>query len=119
MKARTKRDKDDGEAKELQNYINEQLLTARSASLVWAIGKYDFYNHLIPTVAELNRALAGLAMVLVRTEEDISLIPSKKKLGLRTLSDDDMSFLYKAYLRALKKRGRRRDSFHSRGPTSS
>lgn len=106
-----------GEASELRGYINEQLQAAKHASLVRVIGKYDFYQHAIPTMKQLNRALAGLALVAVRSGDGIILQPNKQTLGLHPLSTDDLSFLYEAYVRSLKKEKRK---MHNSlfGPTS-
>ena len=93
-----------GEANELKGYIYEQLQKVQSASLVKTIAKFDYYNHVIPTVKQLNRALAGCALAVTRSGEDISLSESKKKLGLQTLSEGDLIFLYKAYTRPNRKK---------------
>ena len=92
------------EAAQIRGYIIEQLKSAKSASLVLALAKFDFYQHAIPTISEMNGALSGLSLAKVRADEDILLEPNDQQLGLTTLTQDDLTFIYESYIRALRKR---------------
>lgn len=92
------------EAAQIRGYIIEQLKSSKSASLVLAVAKFDFYQHAIPTINEMNNALSGLSLAKVRTDEDILLEPNEQELGLTTLTQDDLTFIYETYIRALRKR---------------
>jgi hypothetical protein len=92
------------EAAKIRGNIIEQLKSSNSASLVLAVAKFDFYQHAIPTINEMNSALSGLNLVAVRTDKDILLEPNELELGPETLTQEDLTFIYEIYIHGLRKR---------------
>jgi hypothetical protein len=95
------------EAQQIRQLIEASIDARGNASLVEVIAKYDFKNHAIPSTKQMNRALAGLALALDRTDTDVLLRRSEAVVEPRTLSDGDMQLIYAHYTRALRSRRRR------------
>ncbi len=94
----------DTSSNKLRGYINGELKTERRVSLVKIIAKFDFREHAIPTVKELNRALSGLGLVALHSDDDIVLEKTQAATEEFRLTEKDMTLLYESYLRGLRKR---------------
>lgn len=94
----------DTNSNRLRGYINGELKAQQRVSLVSVIAKFDFREHAIPTVKELNRALSGLGLVAVPSDDDVVLEKGQAETEEFRLSEKNMTLLYASYLRGLRKR---------------
>lgn len=93
----------DTNANRLRGYVSGELKTERKVSLVSVIAKFDFREHAIPTLEELNRALSGLGLVTVPSDDDVVLEKGQADMEEFRLSENDMTLIYESYLRRLRK----------------
>ncbi len=93
-----------GEADEIRGYLDEQLRAGKRASLVNAIAKFDFYNHVMPSIKQMNRALSGFNVRVNRSADDIILEETDHESHELVLTGDDVNFLFESYLSAMRKK---------------
>ncbi len=88
--------------KKIRGYIRGELRAKGEASLVFIIAKFDFSEHAIPSLDELNQALSGFTAEAIRTDSDI-VIRENTSSGIRvTITNDDLGFLYQTYSRKMR-----------------
>jgi hypothetical protein len=96
-----------GEAQQLRRLIEAGLKTQKHISLVEVVARYDFQNHAIPTIKQMNSALTDLTLIVDRTDNDVLLRRSEAITQAPTLSDRDMELIYAHYTRALRSKRKR------------
>ena len=89
-------------AKRLRGIIRGELREKGEASLVFVICKFDWKEHAIPYLDELNQALSAFIGKSKRMDADIVFTESAGSDAPMVLQKEDHEFLLRAYQKRMK-----------------
>jgi hypothetical protein len=88
----------------LRSYILEELDRHDEVSLTDVIAKFDFYQHAIPTLNEIRRAIEGAGTIGVIKKDNMVFLNHKKDETSVQIEEADIQSSYGAYIKLMRKR---------------
>lgn len=90
--------------KQVKSSILKECKESDEASLVKVIARFDYYQHCIPTLLELQKAIEAINPIFVERRDGIlffALIDSEESLKADEVEEQDIQKAYDAYMKIM------------------
>ena len=88
-----------GDAYFICKFIEDHLRSSQQVSMLEVLAYYDWHNHVIPTVKQLNRGLALVSTPIALDKNGIYLISNIEYGSTVKLTDADLERIFELYIK--------------------